>query len=449
MRIALFVHCFFPRYFYGTETYTFELAKNLKQLGHDPIVITAVFPGEPPQMEKVSHYNFGGIPVWSIDKNVLPNTRVKDTYYQETMAPVLRDIIQSLHPDIAHVTHLINHTAVLLEVLESESIKTVATFTDFFGFCYTNRLEAADGSLCKGPNARRTNCLACHLKAGILSKTSNRMLRNLLSLGYGATSAARLIYTLHKAPVIRSKPMADIVQDIVQRPQILASRYKQYQTVITPTRFLKNEYRRNGFLNQMKDIHFGVDIHRRPKPIRSINKPLTLGFIGQLLPHKGPDLLIKAAARSLKKGSYEIKLYGSQTLDSSFMNQLRMLSKNLAVRFMGIFPKEKMRKILDDFDILVIPSRWYENSPLVLLNALASHTPVVVSDVEGMTEFVRDGINGFVFPRNNVNGLAAVLSRISRSRGRLSKLSESTVYDMTTRSMTEKTLKVYDNVLAM
>jgi hypothetical protein len=36
MKVALFVHCFFPEHFYGTETYTYELARNLKALGHEP-----------------------------------------------------------------------------------------------------------------------------------------------------------------------------------------------------------------------------------------------------------------------------------------------------------------------------------------------------------------------------------------------------------------------------
>ena len=47
MKVALFVHCFFPNHFYGTETYTLELARNLLALGHQPIVVTAIFPGEP------------------------------------------------------------------------------------------------------------------------------------------------------------------------------------------------------------------------------------------------------------------------------------------------------------------------------------------------------------------------------------------------------------------
>ena len=118
----------------------------------------------------------------------------------------------------------------------------------------------------------------------------------------------------------------------------------------------------------------------------------------------------------------------------------------MPVRFMGTFPPEKMRDVLDEIDVLVIPSRWYENSPLVLLNALASHTPVIVSDVAGMTEFVRDGVNGYAFARGDAAALAQVLRRIDADRDALRALSATTDYAVTTLAMTQKTLAIYAQV---
>ena len=59
--------------------------------------------------------------------------------------------MSEIEPDIAHVTHLINHTSAILEVLNEFKVPTVATLTDFFGFCFNNKLEKYDGSLCVGP----------------------------------------------------------------------------------------------------------------------------------------------------------------------------------------------------------------------------------------------------------------------------------------------------------
>ena len=76
MRVALFVHCFFPEHFYGTETYTYELARNLKAMGHEPTVVSAVFQGEPPREALVTRYEFKAIPVvfdrMQIDDKPLP-----------------------------------------------------------------------------------------------------------------------------------------------------------------------------------------------------------------------------------------------------------------------------------------------------------------------------------------------------------------------------------------
>ena len=78
MKVALFVHCFFPEHFYGTETYTLHLARHLRDLGHQPTVVSAVFQGEPRRAERVTRYQYEGIPVVCIDKNYIPHSRVKE-----------------------------------------------------------------------------------------------------------------------------------------------------------------------------------------------------------------------------------------------------------------------------------------------------------------------------------------------------------------------------------
>jgi hypothetical protein len=80
MRVALYVHCFFPTHFYGTEAYTLTLAKELAALGHEPIVVSTTLVGEPAQTKLVEEYTYEGIPVLSIDKNVYPDRSVRDTY---------------------------------------------------------------------------------------------------------------------------------------------------------------------------------------------------------------------------------------------------------------------------------------------------------------------------------------------------------------------------------
>jgi glycosyltransferase involved in cell wall biosynthesis len=102
-----------------------------------------------------------------------------------------------------------------------------------------------------------------------------------------------------------------------------------------------------------------------------------------------------------------------------------------------------MAGILRDLDVLVIPSRWCENSPLVLLNALATHTPVIVSDTAGLTESLEEGRNGFKFTIGSAAALEEVMRRFVDDPQLAARMSQSTEYLRATRDMVEDVLKVY------
>ncbi|MFC5422558.1 MAG: glycosyl transferase [Stutzerimonas stutzeri] len=444
MKVALFVHCFFPEHFYGTETYTLGLAKNLQALGHDVTVVAGVFQGEPRRQAIIEHSSFDGVPVVTIDKNYVPHSRVRETYFQEEMRPHLTEILREIAPDIVHVTHLINHTAVLLEVANQLDIPLVATLTDFFGFCYNNKLEAADGVLCAGPNRLRSNCIACHLKAAALGGEPRA--KKLSRIPYGWHLGALALRAGEAFGWPRVAGADAVVSDIVDRPRILARAYRGYDAMIAPTHFLRDAYVRNGFSDQhMSLLRFGVDIDRSPKPVRAPATPLTIGFIGQIAAHKGTSLIVQAA-RALPPGSVRLIIYGPADQDPDYMRSLRQAA-GPETEFRGTFAPERMAAVMAEMDILAIPSTWYENSPLVLLNALATHTPVLVSDVQGLTEFITEGRDGWSFRRSDLADLTRVMAGLAANPEVVQAASANTVYDRTTRSMATEVGAIYASLV--
>ncbi len=447
MKIVFFVHCFFPDHFYGTETYTLGLAKYYRKAGHDVVVVSALFQGEPATGALISHYEYHEIPVVLIDKNKVPHSRVKETYYQPEMRVVLDQVLREIKPDLVHVTHLVNHTAVLLEATKQLGIPTFATFTDFFGFCLNNKLEAANGDLCAGPSPSRTNCVACYIKDAARNPHSEPWVRRAQTARSAKwiSAAANLGRRL---PGLKGGPVDGLIEDIAQRPNTLASLYNGgYLGAVAPTKFLSTAYKNNGIAMPMREIWFGVDIDRSPKPIRVQGHRPVIGYIGQIAPHKGTDLLIEAF-QHLPVDSAHLLIYGPADQDPVYMERLKTLAKGHAVSFMGTFPSQDMAEILRGMDLLVIPSRWYENSPLVLLNALATHTPVLVSDVAGMTEFLDPGINGQSFHRGNAKDLAKELSKLVVDPAILYEMALSTNYTRTTDVMAAETFSMYEQYLA-
>ncbi len=445
MKVALYVHCFFPRHYHGTEAYALALAKGLQARGHQPTVVAAVFEREPPQTEVIERRVWEGVPVVSIDKNKLRERSVRDTYDHAAMVNIHETILRELSPDVVHVCHLINHTAVLLDILRSQAIPVVATLTDFFGFCFTNRLETADGLLCTGPDPLRVNCLSCFLKS--VARPTAPLIARLAGLKpLRSPVAGALAQMAHwrggTASIFDFRPA-----DIVDRPNRLLQAMAVYRAAIAPTDHLRMRYAANGLRVPMLTSHFGIDIDRKPKPPRAHGTLVRIGFIGQIAPHKGVHILVQAL-RAAGGANLSAQIYGDPAQNPAYMRTLTAAARGLDVTFPGTFPTNQLAEVLRDTDVLVIPATWYENSPLILLQALATHTPVIVSDVPGLTEFVTDGLNGLIVTRDDVASLAAALRRIAVSEELLDTLTQNAQWPRTVSDMVEDVINIYRDAIA-
>ena len=414
MKILLVVHCFFPDHFYGTETYTLELARDLRRRGHVVEILSTMSYGESGgRGERLFSYQYDDFPIHCVDYNFFPPATFRETYYRPETRSFYRKLLAGFGPEIIHVTHLMNHTAVLLEAARDCGIPALATLTDFFPLCFNAHLSGPDGELCPGPDGG--DCLECYLRvygeeslkgSGLLADWFRRPNRRRLLTALSAR--------LGSLPVIGNGGPWKRVREITGRAAIIRQAYSIFHYLVTPTDFLRDAYLANHFpAPKLVKNNFGINwqvvadwrtIRSRPEASR----PLRFGYIGQLVEHKGVDLLVEAFTGL--KGRRELLLYGSFAPGSPFKERLEELIAGVSgIAFAGTFPETELGRRLSELDVLVIPSRWYENSPLVLLYALATRTPVIVSDVKGMTEFVWHRKNGLTFARGSRSGLAAAM----------------------------------------
>jgi GT2 family glycosyltransferase len=131
---------------------------------------------------------------------------------------------------------------------------------------------------------------------------------------------------------------------------------------------------------------------------------------------KGPHVLLDAY-RLLEPGSAELHLYGAQAAyhgDDSYRERLTPLLASPGVHVHGPRPHDRIPAALRQLDVLVVPSVWPENSPLVIHEALLSRVAVVAARTGGITELITDGQNGYLFEPGDVEGLARLLDRLAR-----------------------------------
>jgi GT2 family glycosyltransferase len=139
---------------------------------------------------------------------------------------------------------------------------------------------------------------------------------------------------------------------------------------------------------------------------------------------KAPHVLLEAAAR-LPRGSASVDLFGAYSPyhgDDSYRVRLEPLVREEGVRVHGTIAHEKVAEALGSIDVLVVPSIWPENAPLVIQEAFLAGIPVVASRIGGIPEMVADGQNGLLFRAGDVEDLSRTLTRFLDEPGLLDTL---------------------------
>jgi glycosyltransferase involved in cell wall biosynthesis len=136
--------------------------------------------------------------------------------------------------------------------------------------------------------------------------------------------------------------------------------------------------------------------------------PVRIGFVGTLVWHKGLHVLLEAV-RQLPVGAWEMEAWGALDTFPDYTDELRRMAAGLPVHFRGAFPNEQAAEVYSRFDLLVVPSLWPENSPLVIHEAFMAGVPVVAARIGGIPELIHDGVNGVLYDAHSASSLADAL----------------------------------------
>ncbi len=163
-------------------------------------------------------------------------------------------------------------------------------------------------------------------------------------------------------------------------------------------------------VNGVDTVQFTPAASRDPGPLRVM-------FMGRAISEKGADTLLEAAAR-LGRADIRFTVVGSHGFDadatlSPFEQRLRELALRVpgGVGFQPFVDRERLPQLLQDADILTIPSRWPDPCPLTVAEGMATGVPVVAARIGGIPEILGDA--GVLFEPGDAAGLAAAIERLA------------------------------------
>jgi glycosyltransferase involved in cell wall biosynthesis len=192
--------------------------------------------------------------------------------------------------------------------------------------------------------------------------------------------------------------------------------------IIALTEGEKNDYLHLGVgrPHQLLTIHSGVDIGAcisnhidvidKKQSLGLLPSALTIGFVGWLLPIKGPMVLLRAMPEVWNEHPDSTLVFvGKGDLDVDLRAEALQLEANGKVKFLGW--RDDVAEIIQIFDIFVLPS-LNEGMGRVLVEAMAAGKPVVASRVGGIPDLVKDEKTGLLVPPGDEHALANAIMRL-------------------------------------
>jgi len=349
----------------GSEVVYFGTANLLEHHGHKSLYFSMHHPDNLPC--ETSNYFMPYVDLVSSNGMISQIKTAGRILYSLDAKKRLSDLLNKYHIDIAHL-HNIHHqiSPSILHELKKRKIPVVMTLHDYKMACASYSM-LANGRPCEACSGGR-----------YLNAFKNKCVKESMPKSALATLE---MYLHHK------------VLDI----------YSNVDIFISPSLFLKNKLKEMGFKKEIIYLPNFIDI-KKFETIRKDNneRDNSVVYFGRLSTEKGLWTLLKAVKKIQRE--VKLKVIGEGSLRKELVEWVNRESI-VNVNFLGYMKGEQLYKEIIKSKAVVMPSEWYENNPMSVLEAFALGKLVIGARIGGIPELVKDGETGVTFKPGDAEDL--------------------------------------------
>lgn len=278
----------------------------------------------------------------------------------------LRRFVRSLNPDVVHFHHFIGLGLEALHIVRDAlpNGKIFVTLHEFLSICHNHGQMVKTGTHALCRTASSIGCHGCF-------------------------------------PDIEPGTF-------LRRKQFVQSMLGLADGFITPSRFLAERYQQWGLPgDRISVIENGLNVEAKAEPRRlksDSDRRSRFAFFGQMTPYKGVDVLLDAVQRipeSIWQDDATLTIFGGnlERQPEAFREKIADLIERTGdrVRFAGAYQNKDMPALMRQVDWVLMPSVWWENSPVIIQEAFFHGRPLICSGIGGMAEKVQNGVDGLHF----------------------------------------------------
>jgi glycosyltransferase involved in cell wall biosynthesis len=360
----------------GAERYMFDVARALKRRRHDVFFFGTDHPDNVESEYRTyfpPYHDFAG-----------PRVGLRaglSAIWSRAAAEKFRAFLDDVKPDVAHLHNIAYHlTPSVVAALARAGVPAVMTLHDYNLLCPNHYFYSRDEACFRCVEGRYFSCVTRRCVKGKVGASAVGYLAHLFARRTGA--------------------------------------YRKLSRILVPSAFLAEKVRAAGY-DDARVVFFppAIDI----RETRAARKGNYFLYAGRLARQKGVDVLIQAAGLAGPK--VRLKVAGAGP-EEGYLKELAAGFAPDKVEFLGHVGARPLADLMASARAVVVPSRWPENTPAVILEAFAAGAAVVASRIGGMPEMVEDGVEGLLVQAEDVRELAGALELLAGDGRKARKFGE-------------------------
>jgi glycosyltransferase involved in cell wall biosynthesis len=192
---------------------------------------------------------------------------------------------------------------------------------------------------------------------------------------------------------------------------------------VSPSQFLLAKHREAGLATPRTAVVRNGIPQRAPDQAKPADGIVRFLLLCRLTREKGVSVVLDAVRRLPRELCFELTIAGRGPLEPL---ACAAAEADPRVRFVGFVQGDAKHALLSAADHLLIPSLWYENAPVAIVEAAAYGIGVIGSRIGGIPELVEEGATGLLAEPGDAAGLAAIMQNLASGEVRLNRLREAT-----------------------
>ncbi|MGH6985828.1 MAG: glycosyltransferase [Caulobacteraceae bacterium] len=370
---VLFISNFYPPLVVGgAEIVAHRHATAMRENGWNVRVFAGALPTSELRHGTLSTDTVDGLTVYRL---VHRSMELEENFRWPLANRVLKSILTTFQPQWMLAHNLSGLGVDLVRIARAAGVRAAVTLHDHWGHCFKGTRLRNDGQLCGDPDE-------CHLCRPTFFSNEQ-------------TLPIRL------------------------RRDFVAHRLDAADVLISPSQSLASMYIAAGFGSDRIVVQSnGIDLSAIPSRRRSPGafvRFLCASYLGE---HKGIPSLLDAmtalAGQATIAGKWSMTIAGDGHLADFVEAAIKSRKLTNCVTFVGRRPRTGLMSLLSESDVVVLPSTWPENEPVILLEATASGAALIASRAGGNAELVQHGKTGLLFTPGDADALAAAMSALIR-----------------------------------